>query len=101
MRDRVNLLGTAPKKNLIKIERSAPVISGLTATPTSLKFTGSNSVKVDYNLSESAKVTIGIYDSTGQNLIRAVQPAASRKAGANSVVWNGKNTAGTVVTPGT
>jgi spore germination protein YaaH/flagellar hook assembly protein FlgD len=57
------------------------------------------SSKLTFSLKHTAVVTVGIY--SGWTLIRAVWTARTLAAGSHGWTWNGRNTAGAMVAPGT
>jgi flagellar hook assembly protein FlgD len=100
MRDRVNLVNEVTKAVVLKIERRAPVVSNVTVSSASLKFTGKNSTTINYTLSEKAKVMVKIYDSNNI-LVHTLHNAVAKNSGINSVSWNGKKASGALVPAGT
>lgn len=80
-------------------EVDLPVISDLSSSPDPFVPDGKNSVTISYKLSKDAKAGIEIYDSTN-TLIKVIESGISKKAGANSASWDGKNSSGIFVPDG-
>jgi hypothetical protein len=59
----------------------------------------SESGKVNYTLPSAGKVSLAIYDSSGQ-MVRTLLNAVQRNAGSYSDTWDGKDDAGTAVAAG-
>lgn len=84
----------------IAVDITAPTISSITATPNPFTANGTNLLSTGYTLSESAKVTVSIYNSSNA-LVKTVITNALQAAGANTVTWNGKNSSSVLVSAGT
>jgi len=84
----------------IAVDLTAPVVSDTAVSENPFTPTGTNTTSISYTLSESAKVTISIYNSSNA-LVKTVIANAVQAAGANSVAWNGKNASNVLVTAGT
>lgn len=54
---------------------------------------------INFNLSQSSPVTISVYNVAGQ-LVNTLADNQNFNEGSNSVQWNGRNEAGTMVSPG-
>ncbi len=68
-----------------------PVISGVTATPAFISPNGDgvqDTLTIDYSLSKTASVTIGIYDSEN-NLVATLVSGGEETAGDHQVTWDG------------
>jgi flagellar hook assembly protein FlgD len=74
----------------VTIDTSVPVITQAAANPNPFAPDISNSTFISYRLSENAKTTVDIYDSSG-NLIKTLEDGTDRTAGLNSASWDGKN----------
>ena len=85
-------------KGTATVEKENPRITDFSLMPNPLKIS-SNSLTISYNLSEDAKVTLAIIDSTGAT-VRTILSAVSKKAGYNSSAWDGKNSTGAYVPEG-
>ncbi|PWK13446.1 FlgD immunoglobulin-like domain containing protein [Tumebacillus permanentifrigoris] len=90
---------STPLTGTIKVDRTAPVLSAASITPSVFVPTGSNTAAINYTLSENAKVTVGIYNSSNA-LVKAITTNAQQNAGANSVLWDGKTAAGVIANDG-
>ncbi|MFZ5986607.1 MAG: FlgD immunoglobulin-like domain containing protein [Bacillota bacterium] len=80
-------------------EVDLPVISDLTSSPDPFMPDGKNSVTISYNLSKDSRAGIEIYDSSN-TLIRILENGIDKKAGANSITWDGKSSYGMFVPDG-
>ncbi|MGE5473612.1 MAG: FlgD immunoglobulin-like domain containing protein [Ignavibacteriales bacterium] len=59
-----------------------------------------NGVTISYKISIDSTITIKIFDNL-KNLVRIMEKDIAKKAGANSIVWDGKDDSGVVVDNGT
>lgn len=84
----------------ISVDLTAPTISSITASPNPFTANGTNLLTLGYTLSENAKVTLSIYNSSNV-LMKTVISNAAQTAGANTVTWNGKNASNVLVSAGT
>jgi len=99
--DAVNPLVAAFKstfKGNTTLEAAVPRISDFSAYPDPLKI-ASTSMTIRYSLSEKAKVTLKIVNSTG-TAVRTLLNNAAKNAGYNSVIWDGKTDTGSYVPEG-
>lgn len=87
-------------KGTVRVEKGVPDIIGLTLTPDPFRADKSRSLLIRYQLSESAKVSVGVYVYNTDILVRAITTDEARKAGYFSAAWDGKNTAGSLVGAG-
>ncbi|MCL5040787.1 MAG: Ig-like domain-containing protein [Firmicutes bacterium] len=79
-----------------------PVASGATFAPNPFSPNGdavNDTSTLSFNLSEAASVTAILYDA-GNTAVRTLANGATLSAGANSLLWDGKNDAATVVPDG-
>jgi subtilisin family serine protease/flagellar hook assembly protein FlgD len=86
---------------LVRVDRTAPTMSSLTGTGTTFyPYPDSyrDTFSPRFTLSERATITMTVRNRAG-TLVRNV--AGARAAGATSITWNGKNTAGSRVAAGT
>ncbi|MBL0385938.1 Ig-like domain repeat protein [Tumebacillus sp. ITR2] len=79
-----------PQTNLITIDRTAPVISGNSVDQSLFAPTGTNHVNLSYSLSETAKVTVNIYNSSN-TLVKTLASNVQQSVGTNTLTWDGKN----------
>ena len=85
-------------KGTATVEKDNPAITGLAVNPNPLKIAG-GSLSISYILSEDAKVTLKIVDSTGAT-VRTLLNAAAKKSGSNTTSWDGKNDSAVYVPEG-
>ena len=83
----------------IAVDLTAPVINSYSISPESFIPNGSNNAVISYNLSESAVVTIGIYDGSN-NCTRTLESSSLKSSGTNSAVWDGKDSLGIITGDG-
>lgn len=95
-----DLYGNAmtPKTKTITVDTTSPTIEGITHSPDPFNPKAGQTTTISYTLSEKCTITIQIYDSVG-NLVRTLKK--NQLAGANSMVWDGKNRYGKIVSDGT
>jgi len=99
--DAVNPLIPAFKstsKGYTTLEAAVPGITDFSAYPDPLKI-ASTSMTIRYSLSEKAKVTLKIVNSTG-TAVRTLLNNTAKNAGYNSVIWDGKTDTGSYVPEG-
>jgi flagellar hook assembly protein FlgD len=82
----------------VTVEKGVPLISDVTLGQSSLKF-GTN-FNIRFTLSESCSMDIKIVDLNG-NLVKNLLTDAPRKAGLNTVYWDGENNSGEYGAEGT
>jgi len=82
------------------VDTKPPTVTGVSVYPTSFNPKIGQITKISYTLSESCYVTIKIYNSIG-TLKRTLLNNALKAAGTQSVIWNGKDSLGNIVPPGT
>lgn len=78
----------------LKVDRTAPVLSNITASPDSFTPDGTSAVTVNYQLSEQASVTIAVTNGTTQ--VAVLEKDVEKSTGAQKVVWDGKANGSTV-----
>jgi hypothetical protein len=78
----------------LKVDRTAPQISGINASADSFIPDGNNTVTVNYQLSEQARVTVAVTNGTTQ--IAILEKDVEKAAGPQKIVWNGKSNGSTV-----
>jgi flagellar hook assembly protein FlgD len=78
---------------------AAPSISAVSVSPSSLNATGSTNSTIRFTLSEAAHTDLTILDAS-DTVVKTVNDS-TLTLGAKSKTWNGKNTAGTLVSEGT
>jgi hypothetical protein len=71
----------------VKVDRSVPVVDNLTVSPNSLTPDGANTVSINYQISENAKVTVTVYSGASQ--VAVLQNNIDKTSGAQQVAWNG------------
>lgn len=81
----------------LKVDRTAPALSNISASPDSFIPDGTNEVTVNYQLSEQAKVTIRVTNGTTE--VAVLEKDTEKAAGAQKIVWDGK-ASGSAVTAG-
>lgn len=82
----------------VKVDRSVPVVDNLTVSPNSLTPDGANTVSINYQISENAKVTVTVYSGASQ--VAVLEKDADKTAGAQQVAWNGTVNGSTVPASG-
>ncbi len=85
-------------KGYTTLEAAVPGITDFSAYPDPLKI-ASTSMTIRYSLSEKAKVTLKIVNSTG-TAVRTLLNNTAKNAGYNSVIWDGKTDTGAYVPEG-
>lgn len=85
-------------KPTVTVECYSPSITGFTVTPNPLKLASTNA-SIRYTLSENAKVTLKVMDSSN-NLVRTLWDSVAKTAGPGSTTWDGKKDDGTYVAEG-
>lgn len=90
---------STPITGTVVADKTAPQITSVSASAAPFAATETNSIPIDYNLSEKSRVTIKVYSSTGL-LINTLENNALKNAGDNTVNWDGKNSTGAVVNDG-
>lgn len=75
-------------------------INSLTIQPSSFVLTGTSVSTISYNLSYSAAVSIKVLNSSGQ-LVKQLATSKSSVSGNNTITWDGKDSSGKYVLPGT
>ncbi|MBI4245418.1 MAG: hypothetical protein HY606_15120 [Planctomycetes bacterium] len=96
---------TLPDKAIIVVGQMPVIDNSITVDP--LKFSPENNpysnsprlATITYGLLRACKVTMNIYDSNN-NLVRNLITSASRNAGTNSELWDGKTSGGVFVQEG-
>lgn len=83
----------------VTIDLSAPVISANAVNPNPFTPTGSNMAVISYSLSEAAKTTVNIYDSS-KKLVLTIDNGTQKNPGSNSSEWDGRDQAGVIVPQG-
>ncbi|MGE5473611.1 MAG: FlgD immunoglobulin-like domain containing protein [Ignavibacteriales bacterium] len=84
---------------IISLDLIPPVITKDIATPNPLTPGSESYETISYYLSEDALISVSIYDNNNQ-LIKTVMTNVLKKEGANSAIWDGKNSSGSYVTDG-
>ncbi|MCX8128806.1 MAG: M6 family metalloprotease domain-containing protein [Clostridia bacterium] len=85
----------------VLVDNTPPVISSDTVrvNPFNIAMLDQDSVRINYNLSENAKVTVKIFDSNG-TLVRLVENSLDKAAGSNYVYWDCKDESQKIVKDG-
>jgi len=73
------------------------LITGNSVDPRIINPVHDESAQINYTLQESADVTIKIYDSETEALVRTLVDNQSRNAGPNSETWDGRDDIGQIV----
>jgi flagellar hook assembly protein FlgD len=94
-------IAARPAKTTVIINRKAPTISGIEATPSPFNPVTAGKITLKYTLDEAAKVTIAIYQNDGTTLVKTVANNLAKVAGNSTATWNGKNNANAIVANGT
>lgn len=89
----------APVSGTIMVDGTPPEIENISISPNPFAPLGSNRASICFELSESSKVTVGIYDSNDA-LVRTLENSSLKPAGTNTINWDGRDTSGTVVRDG-
>lgn len=82
----------------LTVDRSTPTITGVSDSPDPFKATGSNTTIIRYTVSETVRLSLKIFDSTGTAVRTLVDATAT--AGVKSSAWNGKDDSGVLVPDG-
>ncbi|MBD3920832.1 S8 family serine peptidase [Paenibacillus sp. PR3] len=90
---------TAESQGTITTDKTTPVISNLSASPSVFAPTGSNSLTIGFNVSESGKTTVAIVNSKNAT-VKTLWSSKATEAGAQTVEWDGKVTTTTFATDG-
>jgi len=90
--------GSATKTKTITVDTTPPTITGVADSPDPFNPKAGQTTTISYTLSEKCIVFIDIYDSAG-NLMRTL--SKTQLAGANSMIWDGKDRFGDIVPDGT
>jgi flagellar hook assembly protein FlgD len=88
------------KSAAVTVDTKPPNVTSVSVSPSSFNPVTGQTTTLNYTLSESCYVTIKIYNSTGA-LKRTLLNGALQTSGPRSIVWNGKDSLGNVVPPGT
>jgi aryl-phospho-beta-D-glucosidase BglC (GH1 family)/flagellar hook assembly protein FlgD len=91
--------GVASGSSQVTMDTVASVISGLGDIPDPFKPSTGQKTTISFTLSESAYVTLQVYNSGG-TLVRTLLSNSYKTTLSHSVVWNGKNNSGAVVPAG-
>ena len=77
-------------------------ITDVSHSPSTITPAAGESCTITYTITEAATVLVEILDPTGSNTVRQLPAAGGQwqEAGEHSVVWDGKDDAGNVVSPG-
>jgi flagellar hook assembly protein FlgD len=97
-----DLLGvTCPTTSVTAyVDTKLPTVTGVSVFPASFNPRIGQTTRINYALSESCYVTIKIYNNVG-TLKRTLLNNVLQTSGLHSVVWNGKDGSGIIVSPGT
>lgn len=90
---------SASKSGTARIDTTAPVISNLTDSPDPFRPSIGQTTIISFTISEPSYATLRIYNSSG-SLVRTLLSGSYRTTLNNSVVWNGKNGSGILVSSG-
>ncbi|KNZ70535.1 S-layer protein [Thermincola ferriacetica] len=83
----------------VNVEKEIPFIKDFTIYPNPFHLNKSRQLTARYILSEDAQVSVAVYQ--GGTLVRTIINKQQKRAGYNSVSWDGKDTAGNYVAEGT
>lgn len=83
----------------IRVDNTPPT-ANVTVDPLSFNPTLGQKTTITYKISEACYITIKIYSSTG-GLVKTLLNNVLNSACSHSIVWNGKDDAGNIVSPGT
>jgi chitodextrinase/alpha-tubulin suppressor-like RCC1 family protein/flagellar hook assembly protein FlgD len=84
----------------IRTDKTIPVVSGITFGANPFTATGTNVVGASYQLSESAKVYISIYNSAN-TVVKTIASGDLKASGTNTFTWSAKNNSNQLVSAGT
>lgn len=81
---------------------TAPVISGLSITPSTFNARNGETANIDFSVNKTAYLTVTIYDGSTvvRKFINYDDVANSYSAGSRRVIWDGKSNAGLYVNDG-
>ena len=99
--DATDTLGRNAKtfSGTITVDSTPPFISAVTVTPSIFAPTGINWAGISYSLSENAKTTVSICNSSNV-LVKTLESNTLKSAGTNLAKWDGKDTSGNIVKDG-
>jgi flagellar hook assembly protein FlgD len=83
----------------VAVDRTSPAVANLTAAPDEFAPRKGQMTTIAFSLSETAVVTIKIFNSAGTN-IRTLQTNLQMPAGNQAVVWDGKTGSGVYAAEG-
>lgn len=83
----------------IRVDANVPTITSISDTPDAAAPNGTNYSTIYYTLSEAAKVTIGIYNSSGV-LQKTLLSNTTVNAGSQKITWNFRNSSNVLVPDG-
>lgn len=85
-------------KQPFMVEKSTPTITEFTYSPNPFRLYRTRTLNMRYFLSESARVTVQILK--GSTLVRSISADQARRAGYNTVSWDGKDGSGNYAVQG-
>jgi len=88
------------KSAAVTVDTKPPNVTSVSVSPSSFNPITGKTTTLNYTLSESCYVTVKIYNST-RALKRTLLNGVLQTSGPRSIVWNGKDSSGNIVPPGT
>lgn len=83
----------------VVVDTVGPTVTDVSVSPSSFNPSLWKKATIKYTLLENCYVYVRVYSSAGK-LVRTLLSYSSQAAGARSVVWNGKNSVGSIVPAG-
>jgi len=93
-------LAFTTKTKTVTVDTTAPTVTTVSVSPDPFKPSLGETTTISYTLSEPCRVTIKVFDLAG-TLVRTLKNNVLQGAGAQSVVWDGKDGGGSIVPAGT
>jgi flagellar hook assembly protein FlgD len=93
-------MGSDTRFKKVIVDTTAPIVTGFTVSPN--PFTPpSEMTTISYTLSEPCRVTIKILTKPPWTVQRKLINNVKQTSGVHSILWDGKDTFGTLLPPGT
>jgi type VII secretion-associated serine protease mycosin len=80
---------TAESQGTITTDKTTPVISSVSASPSVFAPTGSNSLTIGFDVSENGKTTVAIVNSKNAT-VKTLWSSKATEAGTQTIEWDGK-----------
>lgn len=87
-----------PAIGTITTDKTTPVISPFAVTSEPIDTTAGGTAEIAYTLSEQAKVTVGVYNSS--NTLVKTLVSSALQSGSQTLTWDGKNSSGVLMGDG-